>query len=278
MERHYGFVADTAKVSSPQHKGKVERSMPTVRQQLVAGREYQDLADANEKALSWSLAGIGMEKHGTTHEAPVIRFERDEKACLIPLPSSRFEIPLWKECTVHPDHHVVFDKSYYSLPTRYVGKKVWVRGTFHMVEIFLNRELIKCHPRSQRPGTWRTDVTDYPEKAKAFLFAHPAWCRKKAEEMGSDVATMVNQILEPHCLRNLRKAQAVIRLGEKYGPGKLDAACRHLLAFGSTYLKSLKRLLENGIPQGQEQRLAPVISEEGGECLHPATSFGEVAV
>ncbi|MFU8858207.1 MAG: IS21 family transposase, partial [Deferrisomatales bacterium] len=37
LERHYGFVVDPARVATPEHKGKVERSMPTVRQQLVAG-------------------------------------------------------------------------------------------------------------------------------------------------------------------------------------------------------------------------------------------------
>jgi hypothetical protein len=277
LERHYGFVADPAKVGTPEHKGKVERSVPIVRQQLAAGRKYLDLADANEKALSWSLTGIGMEKNGTTREEPVIRFERDEKQTLLPLPSSRFEAPLWKECTVHPDHHVVFDKSYYSLPTRYVGKKVWVRGGLRMVEIFLDREKIKSHPRAYKPGTWQTDMSDYPDKATAFLFSNPAWCRKQAEEMGNNVGRMVTEILSPHSLQNLRKAQAVIRLGEKHGAEKLDAACRHLLSFGSTYLKSLQRILEKGIPQKQEQLRLAVVSKEGESCLHPASSFGEVA-
>lgn len=277
LERHYGFIADPAKIRTPEHKGKVERSMPTVRQQLVAGRVYHDLADANEKALTWSLSGVGMEKNGTTHEEPLLRFEREEKACLIPLPANRFETPLWKECTVHPDHHVVFDKSYYSLPTRYVGKKVWVRGTFRMVEIFHDRELIKSHTRAHRPGTWRTDMADYPEKAKVFLFAHPVWCRTQAEGLGSNVARMVHEILEPHSLQNLRKAQAVLRLGEKYGAQKLDAACEHLLLFGSTYIKSLQRILEQGIPAPKEEARIPVISSNGEQCLHPAASFGEVA-
>jgi transposase len=277
LERHYGFIADPAKVATPEHKGKVERSVPIVRQQLAAGRQYRDLADANEKALAWSLTGIGQEKNGTTHEEPVIRFERDEKQSLLALPSSRFEMPLWKECTVHPDHHVVFDKSYYSLPTRYVGKKVWVRGGLRMVEFFLDREQIKTHPRSYKPGTWQTDMSDYPEKAKAFLFSNPAWCRRQAEEMGNNVGRMVSEILAPHSLQNLRKAQAVIRLGEKHGAENLDAACRHLLSFGSTYLKSLQRVLEKGIPKKPEQLRLAVVSKEGESCLHPATSFGEVA-
>lgn len=277
LERHYGFVADPAKVRTPEHKGKVERSMPTVRQQLVAGRQYLDLADANEKALAWSLTGIGMDKHGTTHEEPVLRFERDERACLIPLPGSRFESPLWKECKVHPDHHVVFDKSYYSVPTRYVGKTVWVRGTFRMTEVFLDRELIKCHARAHKPGTWRIDMNDYPDSSKVFLFAHPTWCRQHAKTLGESVALMVNQILAPHSLQNLRKAQAVLRLADKHGAVSLDAACRHLLSFGSTSRASLQRLLEKGIPKEPEQLSIPAISAEGELCLHPAASFGEVA-
>ena len=277
LERHYGFVADPAKVRTPEHKGKVERSMPTVRQQLVAGRQYRDLAEANEKAVAWSLTGIGKEKHGTTHEEPVLRFDRDEMACLIPLPGSRFETPLWKECTVHPDHHVVFDKSYYSVPTRYVGKTVWVRGTFQLTEIFLDGARIKCHARAHKAGTWRTDQNDYPEKAKAFLFAHPTWCRQQAETLGESVSLMVNQILAPHSLINLRKAQAVLRLADRHGAENLDAACRHLLRFGSTSRASLLRLLERGIPKELELLPIPLISTEGEECLHPAHSFGEVA-
>ena len=52
LERHYGFVADPAKVRTPEHKGKVERSMPVVRQQLVAGRSYADLAEQTRRRFS----------------------------------------------------------------------------------------------------------------------------------------------------------------------------------------------------------------------------------
>lgn len=38
LERHFGFVADPAKVRMARHKGKVERQVPVVRQQLMAGR------------------------------------------------------------------------------------------------------------------------------------------------------------------------------------------------------------------------------------------------
>ena len=37
LERHYGFVADPAKVQMARHQGKVERCVPVVRQQGSAG-------------------------------------------------------------------------------------------------------------------------------------------------------------------------------------------------------------------------------------------------
>ncbi len=277
LERFFGFVADPAKVRTPEHKGKVERSVPIVRQQLVAGRTYLDLADANEKALVWSLDEIGMHPHGTTHEAPRIRFERDEKGVLKELPAHRFEMPNWKECIVHPDHHVVFEKSYYSVPTRFVGKKVWVRGGLTMVDIFCKGAQIKTHPTAHRPGTWRTDLTDYPEGKQLFLQFQPAYCKKEAYKLGEYAGRMVEEILTPHALVHLRKAQAILRLGEKYGAEKLDAVCRHLLDNGSNSHAAVKRLLEKGIPQAAAVQQPPPLSEEGQEFLHPALSFGEVS-
>ena len=277
LERHHGFVADPARVRTPEHKGKVERSMPTVRQQLVAGRSYQDLAEANEKALGWCRDDIGQRPHGTTHEAPLLRFMRDEQGTLKGLPASRFDLPLWKECTVHPDHHVVCDKSYYSVPTRYVGRKVWVRKGIRMVEIYHRDVLIKTHPTAHRPGTWRTDLNDYPEGKKLFLQFQPAWCRKEAHRLGENVGRMVEAVLSPHALVHLRKAQALLRLGEKHGAQKLDEVCRYLLENGATSISGVKLLLEKGIPRRREEPALPPVSAEGHALLHPAASFGEVS-
>jgi len=278
LERHFGFVADPAKVRAPEHKGKVERSIPIVRQQLIAGRTYADLAEANEKALVWCREEIGLRPHGTTHEAPMVRFERDEKPLLRELPDSRFEMPLWKKCTVHPDHHVVFDKSYYSVPTDFVGSEVWARGGFRLTEIFHRDELIKTHIRAYKPGTWQTDLDDYPKGKKLFLQFQPAYCKKEAHKMGEYAGRMVEEILAPHALVNLRKAQAIIRLGEKHGAEKLNEVCRYLLENGSNSHTGIKRLLEKGIPQKRVTAPPPPVSEEGKSLLHPAESFGEVSL
>lgn len=46
---HYGFLIDPAKVRMARHKGKVERQVPVVRQQVLAGRKFADIHEANPR-------------------------------------------------------------------------------------------------------------------------------------------------------------------------------------------------------------------------------------
>ena len=149
--------------------------------------------------MKWCREEIGREIHGTTKRRPFEVFQKEEAACLKPLPGEAFECPLWKECTVHPDHHIVFDRSYYSLPTRFIGQKVWARGGRNLVRIFLDEQLIKTHERAVRPGTWRTDFSDYPPEKLAYLMPAPTHCRSKAAQIGPQTESLIREILSRPC-------------------------------------------------------------------------------
>ena len=272
MERFFGFVADPAKVMMAQHKGKVERAVPTVRKHLLAGRIFKDINEANERALHWCRDEIGMELHGTTKKKPYPTFLAEEKAHLTALPSLPFERPLWKQCTVHPDHHIVFDKSYYSLPTRFIGRKVWAKGTNKLVELFLNHERVKVHPRSHTPGRWVTDQTDYPPEKLAFLMATPTWCRKKAAEFGHHTEALITAILREGAMKNLRKAQAILRLAEKYS-ADIEKVAERALLYGNMRYRSIKAMLENGIAREEKTHQA-LLSDLGQRFLRDPAYFG----
>ncbi len=276
LERHYGFVADPAKVRSPKLKGKVERVVPVVRQHLLAGRSFKDIIEANQRALSWSKHEIGQEIHGTTKRKPYPVFLEEERPSLKPLPGEPFEIPLWKECSVHPDHHVVFNLAYYSLPTRYIGKKVWVRGTQKLVQIFYQHELIKTHLKAKYPGERVTDDSDYPPEKLAYLMATPTYCRKKAAEHGPFTEKLISNILSDHAMRNLRKAQGILRLGEKYGQKELEQAAERALLFENYRYKSIKTILEKGLCKPPEDAPpVPALSSLGQSFLRPVTYFAQ---
>jgi len=48
-------------------------------------------------------------------------------------------------------------------------------------------------------------------------------------------------------MRNLRKAQGTLRLGEKYGQEEMERACERALLFGNYRYRSLKNILEMGL-------------------------------
>jgi transposase len=275
LERYYRFVADPAKVRKPQHKGKVERNVPVVRKHLLAGRNFKDITEANDRALQWCRHEIGMEIHGTTKRRPFETFQQQEASCLKQLPQEAFESPQWQKCKVHIDHHIVFNLSYYSLPSRYIGCEVDTRGDFRLVRIFLDGVLIKTHPRADQAGTWQTDKTDYPPEKLAYLLHDPDYCRHKAQETGQETEKLISQILERQSMCNIRKAQAILRLAEKHGPEALEKAAGYALAFGNLEYRSIKTILEKGIMNSPEILVltSPFLSPLGQSFLRPADYY-----
>ncbi len=245
--QHYGFIIDPAKARMAQHKGKIERKIPVVRQQFLCCLEAKDITEANEQVKQWCLYDYGIQVHGTTKRKPSEVFQSEEKPLLLSLPHERFDIPLWKEATVHRDHHIVFEKSYYSLPTRYVGIKVWVRGGLSAVQIFSDGQLIKTHKRSYLPGTWVTDEGDYPPEKSKYLPKSTLHYQKEALEYGEFVCQVVTKIMTEYAYRNIRKVQGIFRLAEKYGSEAVNLTCKRCLFYEDYRMSTIKRILDKGL-------------------------------
>ena len=87
---HWGFRIRACRPYRAQTKGKVERPVRYVRDNFVYGREFLGDGDLNAQTLLWLDATANTRVHGTTHEMPRERFERDERAVLQPLPAGRY--------------------------------------------------------------------------------------------------------------------------------------------------------------------------------------------
>lgn len=246
--RHYGFVIDTCRVRKPTDKGKVERQVPYVRDALVGGYSLTQLVAANETARAWCLGEAGLRDHGTTGRKPFEVFTEDEKSTLKALPAERFEVPSFAQPKVHPDHHLVFERGFYSVPTRFVGQTMFVRGTFTHVQIFApTGELVRTWSRATDRERRRTNWNDYPPGKRSFLVQHPRYCRDKARELGDAVLAFVDRLLESHSHAHLRKVQAVLRLADKYGPRRLNQACARAVAFEDLEYRTVKNILVSAL-------------------------------
>ena len=100
---HWGFRIRACRPYRAQTKGKVERPVRYVRDNFVYGREFLGDGDLNAQALLWLDHTANPRLHGTTHEAPRERFEREERAVLQPLPTGRYTpLVLPSHCLTRP--------------------------------------------------------------------------------------------------------------------------------------------------------------------------------
>lgn len=247
LSRFYGFIADPAKARSPKHKGKVERSVQMVKEQLIAGMIYDDLSTMNHYAHDWCTNKISHVVCSTTGEKPTDLFHNEEKAQMQPLPSTDFDMPVWTEALVHNDHHFLLAGNFYSVPTRHIGSTVQIRMGLKTVQAYSEHVLIKTHIREYGKGKWITDEGDYSDTAKFFLAITPDVCAKKAQCIGQATETIIAAVLQDGTRQALRKAQAILRLAEEYNDKRLENACLRALVFDNYSYESLKKILEDGL-------------------------------
>ena len=247
LERHYGFVADPAKVQMARHKGRVERCVPVVRQQILAGGIFE----ISRRPMGGLWSGASRRSACASMAPPIANLTRclseKKSSCCCLCRINLTKRAQWKQCTVHWDCHLILDKCYYSVPYPYRGERLWVRADLKLVRVYRNHQLIKTHLRVFEPGSCQTQTGDYPPDKRAYLERTPEWCRRQADELGPEVSRYVRRVLGDHAMRNLRKAQAVLRLAESHPAATLDQACRRALRFDNVRFSSLKKILEKGL-------------------------------
>jgi transposase len=82
---HHGFRIRACRPFRARTKGKVERPISYVRSNFVYGREFLGDGDLAAQGDRWLAHTANARIHGTTDEVPQVRFERDERAVLLPL-------------------------------------------------------------------------------------------------------------------------------------------------------------------------------------------------
>lgn len=260
--RYYSFIADPAKVRTPTHKGKVERSIQIIRQQILAGRSFDNIGKLNDYAHHWCGNIIANEITRTTGETPKQRFARDEQSKLLPLPNVPYEYATWQEVKVGRDQHVTFKGSFYSMPIKYVGETVTIKATQHMLSIYYLGKQIKAHKRLLGKGKWSTDNGDISERAKHYLDNTPDVCLEKAKAIGPATHSMLGTLLSTPTTCRLRKAQAILRLADRYTQARLESVCVHALQFGNTSVDALKRIITHDLDKKSVEGQSNMSTEE----------------
>lgn len=157
-------------------KGKTESGVKYVKRNALAGRSFASFEALCAHLAQW-MAQADERIHGTTHERPRERFEREERDALRPLPlrpkPARRQLLARR---VANDALVDVDTVRYSVPHRLVRARVEVEVGDESVRIFHGSEVVATHRRSSEPharvvepshwdGLWRRTPLEAPAES-----------------------------------------------------------------------------------------------------------------
>jgi hypothetical protein len=272
--QYRGFFADPARVRHPQDKPKVENGVGFVKERFFKGGEFHGLADIRQQAKPWCLGTAGQRVHGTTRRLPLVVFQEEEQVKLLPWNGEPYDVPDWRNVRVHPDHHIAYRYALYSAPSTTCppGTDLEVRGDSKLVRLYHRGVLVKVHPRKPRGGR-STDPEDYPKELTAYTLRSPNYMKRQLAELGEDVGLFAERLFSgPTPWSKLRQAQKMLRMGERYTPARLNAACHRALAVDLIDVRRVERILAEALEE-EATPVATAATTPPGRFARPGSVF-----
>ncbi len=251
-----GFVIDPARVRRATDKARVERAVPYCRDAGFAGEDFTSFEAARTWMIHWGRDIAGLRIHGTTGRRPREHFEQEERAHLLPAPTSRYDLPIYATAKVARERHIEVARALYSVPGEHIGASVDVRADRELVRISLRGELLKVHPR-QPVGGRSTDPADLPEGVRAYATRDLGHLRNAAAGHGAAVGTYAARLLEgPLPWTKMRQVYRLLGLVRRYGPARVNTACERALALDVVDVTRIARMLERALEAAPGERAA----------------------
>jgi hypothetical protein len=165
----------------------------------------------------------------------------------------------------------------YSVPTRYIGKKLRARVDKKTVRLYLQGDLIKTHPRMP-PGKRSTDTNDYPVGKAPYASRSVDSLITRARGLGEHVGIYAERLLAgPLPWMKMRQGYGLIRLCERYGVDKVDALCKRSLAFDVIDVPRLERMLRQAQVAEEAAPVGRVVPLPTSRFARDPKSFATIA-
>jgi transposase len=258
---HYNTYVFPARAYRPKDKALVEGAVKIIYTTIftkVDEKVYTSLTTLNEDILFY------LETHNNTlltgcDYSRQQQFEALEKNILKPLNKYPYDPMATKTATVGKTGFVTVDHRYYSVPYKFIGKKVKLMYNRTKVEAFSEHELIAVHVRSFGTGKYIQN-----EDHLASWHRYPTeWNPEKfiadASLIGAAVMEYIKKVLcrNEYPEKNYRACQGIINYKKRVGETRLINACKRADSFNVYNFGIIERILKSKadfIPLEDESR------------------------
>ena len=263
---HYSTTVLPARSYRPKDKALVEGIVKIIYQRVYVSLDDQHFFSLEElnTAIKTALEVHNNQLLTGRDYSRRQQFEEIEKATLRPLPQYRYELKKQYSATVMKNGHVSLaaDKHYYSVPYRFIGKKLKLIYNSTLVEIYYDYEKIASHPRDMRPHKY-TSVTEHLASNHQFV---TEWSAEKfiadGKKIHDDVALYLAGVIETktHPEAAYKSCMGILHFARKVGNERLANACRRAHRcglFGYPHIENILHRKLDMLPE-EEENTAPV--------------------
>lgn len=253
LAMHYGVAVVPARVRKPRDKAKVENAVLQVERRILArlrNHTFHSLEEINE-AIRPLLDALNTETMKAVSASRQDLFDRLDKPALRPLPEAPFVHGVWSKARVNPDYHVAVERHRYSVPFSYIGTVLDVHVTANTVELFHLSTRIASHWRSNTVDGVTT-IAEHMPSAHQHANCNDRDLLKSAAAHGPQTFSLISAILSEAAVpeQARRSCVGILRLGDRYGADRLEAAASIAHRENIKTYKSVASILKNGTDEG----------------------------
>ena len=260
---HYSTAVLPTRAYRPRDKALVEgavKIMYTRVYTFIRRAVYHTIEDINI-AIRSALEDHNNQLLKGRHYSRRSQFEEVEKTALSALPQLRYELKKQLHVTVNKDGHIRLgpDQNYYSVPYRFIGKKVKILYSRSTVEVFYHYERIALHKRDRTPYKHITDAQHLASTHRFLSDWTPEHFINWAASIDEDVKLYILKVLErkQHPEQAYKSCIGILSFARKAGNDRLIAACQRALGYGSYSYKTIQTILEKGMDAFREEPQHP---------------------
>ena len=263
--KHYGVVADPARVRDPDRKGTVESAIQHTQSTALKGKRFESIEAQNEHLAHWEENWASKRIHGREKRQVEAMFQ-EEKPYLKPLPIGCFQYFQESTRTVGDDTTIQVDNAWYAARPAPIGTQVIVRAFELEIEIRNHQtlEFIRRHPRATRKGELKL-----PDNERIFNPSRQTdYLLKQAATVGSKTLELCTELFETRGREGQKSMWGILALtrNNRYPQRIIEKACALALEQGVRSSKAVRQSADSLLSDAIER----IEAAEGANFATPS--------
>lgn len=199
----------------------------------VRERVHHDLASLNATIRTALELHNNARMSGRTYSRRD-QFEELERMCLRSLNPIRFELKERHTATVQRNGHIRLEKHYYSVPHRFIGRKVNILYDSRSVEIYLGGDRVATHARGYRPYGYTTEESHLASAHRDLSGWSSEGFLRQGARIHPDVEDFLRHVIESkaHPEQAYKSCKGILAFASRVGNDRLVRACRRAASSG----------------------------------------------